>query len=150
MVCVTGLDLLSCDVKFFPENSGKIKYYNLCNAPCFPALGCCYLQYFFSFSTKSLTAVWNHCKGWLSSRNFFQWGQNLLLCKSQLLCYCFQAKFQGGAKVFRGANCLRGAPPAPTVEESQKVIKWVIIASLNCLRGTQRHHSLSRSHWQRC
>ena len=32
-------------------------------------------------------------------------GQNLLLC------YCFRTKFQGGAKVFRGANCLRGSPP---------------------------------------
>ena len=45
-------------------------------------------------------------------------GQNLLLCKFLLLCYCFRTKFQGGAKVFRGANCLRGRP-LPPVEESQ-------------------------------
>ena len=50
---------------------------------------------------------------------FFRGGQNLLLCKFLLLCYCFRTKFQGGAKIFRGANCLRGAPPAPPVEESQ-------------------------------
>ena len=37
----------------------------------------------------------------------FSRGQNLLLCKFILLCYCFWTKFQGGAKVFRGA------PPAP-------------------------------------
>ena len=35
----------------------------------------------------------------------FQGGQNLLLCKFLLLCFCFRTKFQGGAKVFRG-----GAP----------------------------------------
>ena len=50
---------------------------------------------------------------WLSSRNFFRGGQNLLLCKFLLLFYCFRTKFQGGAKVFRGANCLRGHPPCP-------------------------------------
>ena len=43
-------------------------------------------------------------------------GQNLLLC------YCFRTKFQGGAKVFRGANCLMGAPPCPPVEESQTLV----------------------------
>ena len=56
---------------------------------------------------------------WLSSRNFFQGGQSLLLRKFLLLCYCFRTKFQGGAKVFRGANCLRGGAPLPPVEESQ-------------------------------
>ena len=34
MVCVMAPDFLSRDAKLFPENSGKIKYYNLCNAPC--------------------------------------------------------------------------------------------------------------------
>ena len=31
-------------------------------------------------------------------------GQNLLLCKVLLLCYCFRTKIQRGAKVFRGAK----------------------------------------------
>ena len=48
--------------QIFPENSGKIRYYNWCNAPCFVASGHRYLQYFFSLPTKSLTAVGNHCK----------------------------------------------------------------------------------------
>ena len=47
---------------------------------------------------------------------FFRGGRNLLLCKFLLLFYCFRTKFQGGAKVFRGA------PPAPSpVEESQYI-----------------------------
>ena len=57
---------------------------------------------------------------WLSSRNFFinffKIFLNLLLCKFLLLFCCFRTKFQGGAKVFMGANCLRGAsscPPLP-------------------------------------
>ena len=41
---------------------------------------------------------------------------DLLLRKFLLLCkffYCFETKFQRGQKSLRGANCLRGAPPAP-------------------------------------
>ena len=53
---------------------------------------------------------------WLSSSNFFRGGQNLLLCKFLLLCYCFWTKFQGGQK-FSGGNCLRGGGASP-VEES--------------------------------
>ena len=59
-------------------------------------------------------------RNWLSSRNFFQGGQNLLLCKFLLLFYCFRTKFQGGAKVFRGGQTASGGRPhAPPVEESQ-------------------------------
>ena len=43
----------------------------------------------------------------------FSGGQNLLLCRFLLLCYCFRAKFQGGARVFRGGKLPQGAPPAP-------------------------------------
>ena len=57
---------------------------------------------------------------WLSSRNFFQGGQNLLLCKFRLLCYCFRTKFKGGAKFSGGQTSSGGAPPPPPpVEESQ-------------------------------
>ena len=62
LVRVMARDLLSRAVKLFPENSGKIRYYILCNAPCFHASGRCYLQYFFCLSAKSLTDVCNHCK----------------------------------------------------------------------------------------
>ena len=51
---------------------------------------------------------------WLSSVKFFQGGgQNLLLCKFLLLFYCFQTKFQGGAKVFRGGTASGGNPLPP-------------------------------------
>ena len=51
---------------------------------------------------------------WLPSRNFFR-GQNLLLCKFLLLCYCFPTKFQVGGKVSEGWGKLpQGAPPAPS------------------------------------
>ena len=69
-------------------------------------------------------------KFWLSSRNFFQGVQNLLLCKFLLLCYCFRTKFQGGAKVSRGANCLRGASPYPPhgrKPEFEKFLPYSII-----------------------
>ena len=45
------------------------------------------------------------CSGFLLG--IFSGGQNLLLCKFLLLCYCFRTKFQVGA------NCLRGCPLAP-------------------------------------
>ena len=60
----------------------------------------------------------NIIPNWLSSRNIFRGGQNLLLRKFLLLCYCFRTKFQGGAKSPRGANCFRGRPP---MEESQQI-----------------------------
>ena len=50
---------------------------------------------------------------WLSPRNFFQGGQNLLLCKFLLLFYCFRTKFQGEAKVFKGGKLPQGGAPSP-------------------------------------
>ena len=47
-------DLLSLDVKLFPESSWKIVEYDLCIVPCFLAPGRCYHQCFFSLMTKSL------------------------------------------------------------------------------------------------
>ena len=68
-----------------------------------------------------------HTSFWFSSRNFFQ-GGNLLLCKFLLLFYCFRTKFQRGAKVFKGANCLREHPPAPLWEKAsiamETRLKW--------------------------
>ena len=56
-------------------------------------------------------------------QKFFQGGQNLLLCKFLLLCYCFRTKFQGGVKVFRGGKLPQGgAPLPPPVEESQELL----------------------------
>ena len=80
-----------------------------------------------------------HCFIWLSSRNFFQGGQNLLLCKLLLLCYCFRTNFREGQKFSRGANCLTGAPPAPPppVEESQSFI---------CLRLQLNNQEINQSH----
>ena len=49
----------------------------------------------------------------------FSGGRNLLLCKFLLLYYCFRTKFQGGAKVFRGANCLKGGTPCPLWEKAR-------------------------------
>ena len=59
---------------------------------------------------------------------FFRGGQNLLLCKFLLLCYCFQTKFQGVAKVFRGANSLRGAP-APLWKKA-RIFDWMLFLEL--------------------
>ena len=42
-------------------------------------------------------------------QEFFQRGQNLLLCKFLLLCYCFWTKFQEG-EVSRGHTASGGAP----------------------------------------
>ena len=54
---------------------------------------------------------------WLSSWNFLQGGgQNLLLCKFILLCYCFRTKFQGGKK-FSGGGA----------EESQYSVLFTVI-----------------------
>ena len=47
-------------------------------------------------------------------------GQNPLLCKFLLLCYCFRTKFQGGAKVFREANCSGGRPRPPPLWKKAK------------------------------
>ena len=69
----------------------------------------------------------NTVTGFLPGIFFRGGGQNLLLCKFLFLCYCFRTKFQGGAKVFREANCLRGPPcpppPPPPVEESQVIVQ---------------------------
>ena len=62
----------------------------------------------------------NCFRGWLSSRNFFRGGQNLLLCKFLLLCHCFRTKFQGGTKVFRGANCFMGGGSCPLWKKARE------------------------------
>ena len=71
---------------------------------------------------------------------FFGGGQNLLLCKFLLLCYWFWTKFQGGAKVFRGANCLRGCPlppPPPWKKASERFFSFNVILPREhlCLLG---------------
>ena len=56
---------------------------------------------------------------WLSSRNFFQGGK--IYCYANFFCYAivFGPNFKKGRKFSGWANCLRGAPPCPPVEESQ-------------------------------
>ena len=60
------------------------------------------------------------CLSWLSSGNFFRGGQNLLLCKFLLLCYCFRTKFQGGAKV-SGGKLPQEAPPCGRTPEKKQI-----------------------------
>ena len=65
------------------------------------------------------------------SYEFFSGGQNLLLCKFLLLFYCFRAKFQGGAKVFKGGKLPQGGAPCPPVGESQHmIVAMVAIAAV--------------------
>ena len=53
---------------------------------------------------------------WLSSRNFFQ-GVKSIVMQISFVMLLFLDQISGTSKSFRGANCLRGRPPAP-VEES--------------------------------
>ena len=61
---------------------------------------------------------------WFSSKNFFR-GQNLLLCKFLLLCYCFRTKFRGGKSP--GGKLPWGAPPAPPPFEKKPGIRKIQI-----------------------
>ena len=78
---------------------------------------CVYIYWaFHNYSADSLFSPIYQGKAsfisWLSARTFFG-GGNLLLCKSQLLFYCFRTKFQGGAKVFGGGGTASGGAPLP-------------------------------------
>ena len=84
---------------------------------------------------------------WLSSGNFFQRRKNLWLCKFLLLCYCFRTKFQGGVKVFRGANCLRGGAPCPPVEESQQFLMSEILSLTSMFGGFSLRGRFHRPYW---
>ena len=55
-------------------------------------------------------------------QEFFHGGQNLLLWKFLLLCYCFRTKLHGGVKVFRGELPQGAAPAPPPVEERQELL----------------------------
>ena len=87
---------------------------------------------------KSIIIASSHyIAGFLLGIFFRGGGQNLLLCKFQFLFYCFRTKFQGGVKVFRMANCLRGVPPTPLCGRKPALHTGIAFLTLHCIKGNK-------------
>ena len=61
--------------------------------------------------TLSVSLIFTHRLAFFQEFFSGEGGQNLLLCKFLLLCYCCRAKFQEGAKVSRGGGGGCGRKP---------------------------------------